>query len=317
MKLFYFVLVAGVVLLDGCGASESASSQRAEGCVGPSCQAAAGSKDDYSLVVDTGTVNAGGTTSVTSVSSVNRCGLPAVGCNPDDAMACAHAVVIVGGNGGGGSVGVGSSAGGRTDTDVDAGNGTLACRLLFDNSVPLSQCELTGSGLSGEPCVSRADCAPGYACTTENGTAQCRQYCCGGNDVCPSGTYCDEREVGEDAGNVIKHRVPVCVTGTACRFDDPYPCPAEQVCSCPSGRVCGVVRADSTTACVVPGTGLEGEACPCAAGHVCSAVLGTCVKTCSLSSVTGNAEQCSRGVCQSSTSLPIDVGICVNSVTLD
>jgi hypothetical protein len=319
MKLFIVVaLLSGAVLLGrGCSsmtASDVASSGNA--CAGPNCQTAGGSKDRYDLVVSTGSGGSSGSTSTTATTTTNRCGLAAVGCNPDDNASCAHAVVN---SGVGGSAAGGSSAGGAagaTSVGGDAGT-TLACRVLFDNSVPLSQCEPDGNGLTGDTCVSRADCASGYGCVTENGTAQCRLYCCSGNDVCPSDTYCDEREIGEDTDAVIKHSVPVCVAGTACRFDDPYPCPTAQTCSCPTGRVCGVVRSDGTTACVVPGTGVEGEACPCAASYVCSDVLGTCVKTCSLLDVAASAEQCSLGVCQASASLPADVGICVSSTTLN
>jgi hypothetical protein len=326
MKLFSFsVLVSCALLLGGCSTAESGSSAAESPCVGPNCQASAGSKGNYDFVVETGAGGSAGSTNTPSVSETNRCGLSAVGCNPDDVTACAHAAVNVDSSSGGASVGSGTEISSGTSSIGDAGNTVLACRILLDNSVPRSQCEVAGSGLSGDPCVSRDDCAPGYACADDNGTAQCRRYCCGGDDVCPAGTYCDERVVREEAAAAVTLTVPVCMPAITCRFDDPYPCTAEQTCSCPTGRVCGVVRADGTTACVVPGTGLEGDPCPCsanapcpcAAGHVCSAVLGMCVKTCSLSNAADSAEQCSLGVCQSSVSLPADVGICVSSAMLN
>jgi hypothetical protein len=345
MKLLILsVLVVSGVVAYGCSQSDSAADSTSAPCVGPSCQNSSNSGIDYDLDLTSGS---GGTTSTSGAAvatSVNRCGLARVGCSPDDDVSCKYATVQdnngtggatsavgpedFGGSSNGGSSNGGSGNGGSSNGgsgNGGSGNGgssnggavTLACRIRRDNSVPLSQCEIAGSGLVGDPCVSSVDCAPGFACAEDNGVGQCRHYCCGGNELCPSGTYCDERIVKEEVEVVGSLTVPVCVPAVSCRFDEPYPCPADQICSCPTGKVCGVVRADGTTGCVVPGAGLEGDLCPCAAGHICSEVLGTCVKTCSLTNVADNVEQCSLGVCQSSASLPADVGICVNSSALN
>lgn len=320
MKLLILSLfvVSGVVAY-GCSQSDIATDSTSAPCVGPSCQNSSNSGIDYDLDPISGSGGTTNTTGASEATSVNRCGLSSVGCSPDDDTSCQYANVQEDeGTGGTSSAGEPEGLGGASDGGASHGGAAaLACRIRRDNSVPLSQCEIAGVGLAGDPCVSSVDCAPGFACAEDNGTSQCRHYCCGGDELCPSGTYCDNRIVKEEVEVVGSLTVPVCMPTVACRFDEPYPCPADQICSCPSGKVCGVVRADGTTACVVPGVGLEGESCPCAAGHVCSEVLGICVKTCSLTKVAENVEQCSLGVCQSSASLPVDVGICVNSSALN
>jgi hypothetical protein len=333
-RLVFLVIVNAPSILAGCSQSDGAAASESSPCVGPNCQTAPSTKGNYDFVLNTGT---GGSASGESVSAdvptVDLCGLSAVGCNPDDDKSCDNVTAVSNGTGVGGATAVGKENGGAGNTATGGttgstafGSGTgissrnpvqLACRIRRDNAIPLSQCEDSGEGISGDPCVSSVNCAPGFACAVDNGIGQCRHFCCGGNDVCPTGTYCDERVIKEDVDSIGSLVVSVCMPSVACRFDEPYPCPADQTCSCPTGRTCGVVRADGTTACVEPGVGLEGEACPCAAGHVCSEILGKCVKTCSMSNVTGNAVQCSLGVCQSSTSLPADVGVCVNASALN
>jgi hypothetical protein len=334
-RLILSVVVTATSILAGCGKADVAATSASSPCVGPNCQSTSSTKGNYDFVLNTGS---GGSESGEAISgdvpAVDLCGLSAVGCNPDDDKSCENATVKPPGTGMGGAtaVAIGSgvtgdntATGGTTGstalgsgTGISGGNSAkLACRIRRDNAIPLSQCEDSGEGTSGDPCVSSVNCAPGFACAVDNGIGQCRHFCCGGNEVCPTGTYCEERVIKEDVESIGSLVVSVCMPAVACRFDEPYPCPADQTCSCPTGRTCGVVRADGTTACVEPGVGLEGEACPCAAGHVCSEVLGTCVKTCSLSNVSSNAVQCSLGVCQSSTSLPADVGICVNASALN
>jgi hypothetical protein len=299
-------------------------------------------------------------TSVSSTIQVqlNRCAVAAMGCNPDDAKSCANAVAkgMGGASSGDNSVGSGganhpegdsavggesheSGMGGMSNSSaslVDGGTGgavsdssgqsqasssaPLACRIVMVNSVSTASCESAGSRIDGETCIKQSDCAPGLACTAENGTAKCRQYCCSDDNACRTGTYCAEGVARSAPDAAVGATVWVCMPEESCRFDEPFPCPANQTCSCSSGKTCGVVRSDGTTACVVPGTGLEGDPCSetnrCAAGHVCSNMLGTCVKTCSLTSADDRAVKCATGVCQSSSSLPENVGICVTSSAL-
>ena len=341
----------------GCSSSDAGSgsgiSTRSDGsCAGLGCQVSSSdAKDSYDLVVPGAAVaggNAGGA-SANATAIARSCGLAAIGCSPDDAESCAHAVAgASGGSTSQAKAGL-SDSGGSTATDGSAvsvggigsestidvvvagattgigttvstsggGSGALACRIILDNTTTRSQCEVAGVGVEGASCNSRIDCAAGFACTNNNGKGECLHYCCGGNAACTTGSYCGEREAYEGDGSTVKMTVAVCLKGVSCRFNEPFPCPANQVCSCPANETCGVVRSDGTTACVVPGTGVEGESCPCSVGYVCSDALRTCIKTCSLVDSAKNVVQCPNGACQSSPSLPSDVGICVSSATLN
>jgi hypothetical protein len=284
------------------------------------------------------------------------CGAETPSCDPDDTLSCHDAAVALGqgGSSGAASLGdfgsgtrgisesgagapgnsvvsagtVGDSIGGSGATDsgmttagtsatVPSGNAAgsvaTACRIRRDLSVVRATCEVAGKGTIGAPCASRANCAAGLACVDENGTAQCRPYCCRGVGSCPPATYCDLRPTHELVASTEPLLVSVCMPGTDCRFEDPNKCQVDRSCSCPSSKVCGVVRSDGTTACVTPGTGTEGEPCPCAAQHVCSDARGTCFQICSLAT---NELQCASGICQASTSMPDNWGVCVNSAAL-
>ncbi len=210
----------------------------------------------------------------------------------------------------------GSNVSGSSGSPVVSSAGAvavaMACRVQRDQVVTRTTCEPAGQGTLGAPCVSRANCAAGFACVEENGTAQCRPYCCRGVGSCPIGTFCDQRSTKELVTTNERLTVSVCMPGVDCRFDD-YPCPTDKTCSCPSGKACGVVRSDGTTACVVPGSGTEGQPCPCAAQHVCSEAIGSCFKVCSL---TSRELACTDGFCQASASLSSDWGLCVRSASL-
>jgi hypothetical protein len=334
------------VFAQGCEVSKSASESAVSGpdCVGPACQKGAQLKNTFALALAVAGAGMGG--AVTSTASVlTLCGVQKPSCDPDDTGSCRNAVPPIGQGGassvelaaGAGSidrnassnadtadgnpkgdslVGGGTGAGGSDGTggaSSAAGAPAMACRIQRDLPVVLASCEPAGTGTLGAPCVSRANCAAGLACVEENGTAQCRPYCCRGVSSCPAGTYCDSRPTKELVATTERLSVSVCVHGVECRFDDPFPCLADRDCSCPTGKTCGLVRADGTTACITPGNGTEGQPCPCAAGHVCAETLGTCFKVCRLVS---NAQACSAGFCQASANLASIWGICLSSDAL-
>jgi hypothetical protein len=340
------------MLAQGCSVAQSGSTALAGSspCTSPKCQTGAQSKDDYAIVLAMAGAGAAGTTAVLEGASLpTLCQVQKPSCDPDDATSCSNAAPVTGQGGAPGSLGSTDSASGSQARPSSAGGadsagtggtsehastsgqsnaggynagqtpgGTagaiaMACRVQRDLLVTLTTCEPAGQGTLGAPCVGRSNCAAGFACVEENGTAQCRPYCCRGVSSCSAGTYCDLRPTKELVATAERPTVSVCMPGVDCRFDDPYPCPPDRTCSCPLGKACGVVRADGTTACVTPGTGTEGQSCPCAAGHVCSDALGSCLKVCSLAS---RDPTCGDGICQASASLPADWGICVSSAAL-
>ncbi|HMA96005.1 MAG TPA: hypothetical protein VKP30_25135 [Polyangiaceae bacterium] len=241
------------------------------------------------------------------------CSVESPSCDPDDAKACdigAQYAVERSGSAGSHAELAGGGSGGVAGL---AGAPGKACRIVRESAGAVTACVAAGTGTSGEPCVDDASCAPGLGCVEENGTAQCRPYCCHGNLSCLGGTYCDSRPRRELQSTGERLWVSVCIAGVSCRFDDPYPCSAERKCSCPSGKACSVVREDGTTACVAPGIGTEGQPCPCKAGYVCAGTRGTCLQVCDLDS---QADQCSGGICQTSVSLPPPWGLCVTSIAI-
>lgn len=310
----------------GCDASKAELAPAySSGCVGARCQPDPQNKEQYDILVGSAGAGVAGTTASSPSALPPLCSVQNPTCDPDDASSCNHVVPSIGA--GGASYGT-SSAGATNGSDDALANGgtsfggatgqagvgvALACRIQRDILPTRATCEPAGSGKTGAPCLSRANCAAGLACVEENGTAQCRPYCCRGVGSCPNGTYCDQRSTKELVAATERLTVSVCLPAVECRFDDPYPCPPDRTCSCPVGKACGVVRPDGTTACVAPGVGTEGQPCPCAAGHVCSGTLGSCFKVCSLSS---SDPGCVDGFCQSSESLSSNWGICVGPSSL-
>ena len=204
-----------------------------------------------------------------------------------------------------------SEAGLRPDAGSDgAPPPQWGCRIQGRDSSRRAVCAKAGSGSNGA-CVSSADCAVGHACTGDTGVAQCRALCCNGSETCETGRYCAERplrEETEETGNGLM--VPACVLADDCDLAEPYPCRSAS-CKCPVDTACTVVRADGTTSCVKPGTGLVGDPCPCAWGHICSQGTGKCMKLCTPAA--GQAE-CGSGRCQGGTeNLPEGWGVCVGA----
>ncbi len=229
---------------------------------------------------------------------------------PEDEAACAGAAV----EGDGGEGGEGGNA------------GVLGCSLVAGNDgAPVGVCSGRGVGVPGDPCIAQADCAPGLACVGADGAGQCRPYCCVDPESCPTNTFCAARPLLDRDSDplVAPLEAPVCVEAHACRLDEPYPCPADQTCTCTDGMACTVVRSDGTTGCVPapsPG-GLEGEACPCSPatltgpGLICSQTTQTCLALCILGA---DGASCGEGRrCQSSASLPVGFGICTSTLTTE
>lgn len=315
VSVWLFAVCCGNVSTDATGASGD--------CIGPTCQAGTQNKTSYTM---TGwdTAGAGGR-AATGLAGAGADAIPALPklcsvqsptCDPDDVTAC-NSPRARGGGGDSGTETGGAAAvqgvipAGAAGVEAAGRASSLACRVGRYDAQPVTRCEPAGNGALGAPCVSDQNCAAGFSCVEESGTAQCRPYCCRGDDSCPTGTYCDVRPVKELEELIDRIWVSVCMPGASCRFDEPYSCPADRKCSCPAGKTCGAVRGDGTTACVTPGDGLEGEPCPCAANHVCADSLGSCLKVCDLTSREVSCGE--QGICQNSTNLPYPWGICVSS----
>lgn len=310
------------VLAEGCSNVGDSSTESPGNCIGPTCQSGTQRKYEYTVVV--GAAGAGGTVTAEAAGSVARAPLPKLcsvqqpTCDPDSAVACGLQSSAEGGSAGDAATHGGAYSGGSLTLSLDSvvagSRADAACRIVRDGTQTLTRCEIAGKGTLGAPCVSDANCAAGFTCVEETGTAQCRPYCCRGADSCPAGTYCDLRPLKELQDSIERIWVSVCMPGASCRFDEPYPCPADKKCSCPAGKTCGAVRGDGTTACVVPGDGIEGSPCPCAANHVCADALGSCLKVCDLTSLDPSCGE--DGICQTSTNLPFPWGLCVSSSAL-
>ncbi|MBN1612130.1 MAG: hypothetical protein JW940_36195 [Polyangiaceae bacterium] len=270
------------------------------GCtLGPQCET---SDPDKNKQQYDASVSLPGVSDASATERDPLCGDDTDSCDPDDPAACPRSAE----SGGDGPAAEGGADPGSPGLDVGV---ALSCQVQAGPDGQRAVCASAGTGTSGSPCVSGADCAPGFACVEAAGTAQCRRYCCNDRESCDTGTYCAKRTLRLDANAALAPvTVPVCVTAVACPLLEPYPCPEDTTCFCPDKTACTVVRADGTTDCLPPGTGVEGDKCPCAAGHVCSQGTNTCLKICKL---TVAEPQCTEGLCQRSKSLPDGYGLCV------
>jgi len=217
------------------------------------------------------------------------------------------------GNGNAGAANGGAGAGGEGGHGVDQAGGLAAygCQVTRQDGQLSRQCVPAGAGKVNAPCFSAADCAPSFACVTENDAGRCLPYCCAQGSACTSGTYCAERplrKVDSAISGVEPPRVPVCVPADACSLEDPFPCPSGSECRCKDDTACMVVRDDGTTTCLKPGAGQQGDACPCAWNHVCSSVTHQCIKLCRTDPTKND---CGTQKCQASSELPKNFGVCV------
>jgi hypothetical protein len=231
-----------------------------------------------------------------------------------------------GGNGGmnGGAPGQAGASGanarnGGAGAGGEAGNGSsnpgalaaYGCQVTRPNNQLLRECVPAGTGKVNAPCFSAADCAPSFACVTENDAGRCLPYCCNQSSNCTSGTFCAERplrKAASDMSDAEPPHVPVCVPADACSLEDQFPCPTGTDCRCKGDTACMVVRDDGTTTCMKPGSGQQGEACPCAWNHVCSSVTHECIKICRTDPTKAD---CGAQKCQASSELPQNFGVCV------
>jgi len=279
-------------------------------------------------------------------------GMAAGTCVPDDGAACstymppesgtggaggenatggAGAGAGAGGAGGEGGAGATTAAGGANGEAGASGGGgaggeggsglgepgalaAYSCQVTRQSNQVLRQCVPAGAGKVNAPCFSAADCAPSFACVTENDAGRCLPYCCKQDSTCTSGTYCAERPLRKaesDTGSAEPPRVPVCVPADACSLEDPFPCPSGSECRCKGDTACMVVRDDGTTTCLKPGAGKQGDACPCAWDHVCSSVTQQCIKICRTDPT---KDDCGTQKCQASSELPQNFGVCVGPI---
>lgn len=193
----------------------------------------------------------------------------------------------------------------------------FACQVTKDlQGDRVAICVPGGNGIDNDPCVTSADCAAGYACVGGVDVGVCRSYCCLDPEACSSGTYCGVRPsrdaLQEDPDT--NFLLPVCIPANDCEL---LPGP-EGKNRCAEGLACAIVRTDGTTACLLPGTGVEGEPCGtpspgeslCAEGFVCSKSTNTCLALCRVSS----PDTCGNGICQGGTNgIPEEYGVCVGA----
>jgi hypothetical protein len=192
---------------------------------------------------------------------------------------------------------------------------TPACQLVPERGVLATTCGMAGTGDTGVPCATVADCAPGYGCAlTAPNVATCRPYCCTSLVSCDQfgdgGTsprmYCATLGLGE----APQLEIPVCIDATDCDLITGAPCT--------NGQACAIVRADGTRSCVTPGKGTLGQPCDCTAGLPCTCAAGyTCSwsdNTCLLLCETSEKKPCgSNAYCQGGVvQFPPGVGYCVS-----
>ena len=219
-------------------------------------------------------------------------------CFPDDTASCTPLLPDAG-------------EAGSDDAGAEAGESVYGCRVIASGRIVTQECALAGEGRFDAPCLSSANCAPGYACAGEGSGGLCRPFCCAGSSACEDGLFCTELPlVHPYASGETPVVIPVCAFPDQCNLSQPYPCPEElqaaSQCTCPAGKACVLVT-ENGTSCVEPGTGLAGEPCPCDWGHVCSQGTQKCLKLCSTSNLD---PECGSGRCMTFNGLPSGWGVC-------
>lgn len=257
---------------------------------------------------DAGTSGGGGTS-----------GASGQGEPPSDGGAAGY-VGAAGERGSGESDAGGTGAGGAPESSGGQGGDGSAnppglplygCQVTRLNNERVRQCTAAGRGAANAPCFSAADCSPGLACVSDGDAGRCRPYCCDADTDCDKGAYCAERplrKLPSDTSNTEAPRVPVCVPADNCSLEERFPCPTGNDCRCKADTACMLVRDDGATACLKPGSGVQGDACPCAWNHVCSSATHECVKLCRTDAPQND---CGAQKCQASSELPKNFGVCV------
>lgn len=177
--------------------------------------------------------------------------------------------------------------------------GTFAPRCLSVN--------VDIAGGDGVACKTGTDCGAGFDCVAgENGTKQCRHYCCAGTckgheSQSGGATFCDVQDLVD-----VNQKAPVCMPLKHCELLGTGECSATESCA--------VVTENGDTGCVAVGDKQVGASCDadhCAAGLTCLGTAGSreCFKLCRVSSSDCGAAQ----ICATSTVFKDpNFGICEN-----
>lgn len=216
----------------------------------------------------------------------------AVQCMPDDALIC------------GGDAGAGD-AGAAANVDPQ---GCRIHRETVDTFAPKCQpVNVDAAGTDGAACKTGTDCAAGFDCVVgENGTTQCRHYCCAGTckgheSQSGGATFCDVQDLVD-----VNQKAPVCMPLKHCELLGTG--------ECNTNESCAVVTENGDTGCVAVGEKQVGASCDadhCAAGLTCLGTAGSreCFKLCRVSSSDCGATQ----ICATSTVFKDpNFGICQN-----
>jgi hypothetical protein len=185
----------------------------------------------------------------------------------------------------------------------DAGTATvvasMGCRIhreTVDTFAPRCLAiNVDTAGGDGVACKTGTDCAAGFDCIVgENGTKQCRHYCCAGTckgheSQSGGATFCDVQDLVD-----VNQKAPVCMPLKHCELLGTGECNANETCA--------VVTENGDTGCVAVGEKQVGASCDadhCAAGLACLGTAGSreCFKLCRVSSTDCGAAQ----ICATST----------------
>jgi hypothetical protein len=167
---------------------------------------------------------------------------------------------------------------GVKDGGVDAGYGTVACRVDPKFSDPMCEPVPQAPMNEGESCTGANDCGAGFECV--GSPARCRHYCCE-SATCTAYSknnankpyFCDIQPLA----SVSSQMVPVCQPVAPCNL---------QAQDCGSGQTCAIVESNGTltTSCVAVGPGKVGDACDsqhCGLNLQCiGAPMPTCHQLC-------------------------------------
>ncbi len=176
-RTFAFLLPAALVAI-GCASVDEDSGPADANCVGIGCQTVDAGRDQFTadVAVPDGATDSGGPPMVNPL-----CGK---GCDPDEAAACANFTAPASDAGAvdAGDAGDGYAPDGGPTPDAGISEGgpanAFGCFVSASGKEPKAECSAAGTGSTGAPCVSSADCAAGFACVGDASAAQCRPYCC-------------------------------------------------------------------------------------------------------------------------------------------
>lgn len=188
---------------------------------------------------------------------------------------------------------------------------SMGCRIHRETGDTFAPTCLTinvdAAGGDGAACKTGTDCSAGFDCVVgENGTKQCRHYCCAGTckgheSQSGGATFCDVQDLVD-----VNQKAPVCMPLKHCELLGTGECNPNESCA--------VVTENGDTGCVVIGDKQVGASCDadhCAAGLTCLGTAGSrqCFKLCRVSSSDCGVAQ----ICATSTVFKDpNFGICQN-----